>query len=354
MKRKILSTLLCASLFSLSAIAQITVTAADLAPIGDILIIANDSTPAPSITPGAAGTGKTWSFGALKNQKHDSVAFTAAVGTPGFKHFPSSNVQIATNKTSYAYAKATSSAFTIVGAYGLVFSDTVFETYTPSSTLMQWPSTFGTAYADNYTVTAKARFHYATYDSLRVKNIAVSSCSIDAWGTVTTPLGSFNSIRQMRHTINTDSTWLHQMTPPTWFLYKSVQDTVDHYSWWTNTPAVGFPIVEMDYSASFQTVSNVTWMSVKPSPLAVTEHNELSGFLVYPNPANDRVSLRFKTNNAISVSVLDLTGRLITTYPVIQNEVTQLSTTNLQNGMYIVVVTNTKGEISTQKISVLH
>jgi hypothetical protein len=354
MKTKILSIVTCASLLSLSALAQVTVTAADLAPLGDVIIIAHDSVPATAITPGAAGTGKTWSFTTLKNQKHDSVVFTSATGTPGIKHFPSANVQIGTNKATYAYAQATASAFSIVGAYGLIFTDTVFETYTPASTMMKWPSSLGTTYNDDHTVSAKARFHYASFDSLRVKNIAVSSCTIDAWGTITTPLGSFSAIRQMRHSINTDSTWLHQTAPPNWILYQSKYDTVDHYSWWTNTPTVGYPIVEMDYSPSFNTVSNVTWMYVKPSPQAVTEHTELSGFLVYPNPANDRLNLLFKTNNAVSVSLLDMTGRLIATYPVTQHEITQLNTTGLINGMYLVVVTNNKGEMSTQKISVIH
>ena len=281
MKTKITLSIALLGFLCSHSMAQITVTNADVAPFGDIAIIAHDTIPAASIKAGAAGASQTWNFSALKNLYHDSLAFETPASTHSGSRFPLANACVITNKKQNAYLINNTSSLTVLGAAAAIsivpgIIDTIIETFTPSSKIMQWPSTMGTTYTDNYTVTAKAKLSLSAfgYDSIRIKNITTTHTLVDAWGNLTTPLGTFATIRQMRYSVNTDTTWIHRLAPPSWLVQTHVQDTITHYAWWTSDATVGFPVCEMDYQVRpgmTDTATNITWMHVKPSPQSVVE-----------------------------------------------------------------------------------
>ncbi len=366
MKTKItLSIAFLACLFNQSD-AQVTVTNTDVAPFGDIAYIAHDTVPAASIKAGPAGANQTWNFSALKNTFDDTTAFKTPASIHSGSRFPAANACVVTNtvKNQTAYLLNNTSALTVFGAAAAVsilpgITDTVIETFTPGSKIMQWPSTMGTTYTDNYSVNAKAKLSLSAvgYDSIRIKNISTSNTLIDAWGNVTTPLGTFATIRQMRHSINTDSTWIHRLAPPSWVLSSHVQDTITHYAWWTSDPTVGFPLCEMDYQVrpgKTDTATNITWMRVKPSPQAVIELSDLNFISAYPCPANSFINIKMKTADVWTVSVVDITGRTVVASQLLVNETNTISTASLNNGIYFLLVTNSKGNRGVKKFSVMH
>lgn len=81
------------------------------------------------------------------------------------------------------------------------------------------------------------------------------------------------------------------------------------------------------------------------------EKNQIGSIALYPNPASEQVTLRITTQNAgvINASVYDITGKLVLS-PV-QNQTLvngensfNLSTSELQNGVYFVTLSSAKGK----------
>ena len=98
------------------------------------------------------------------------------------------------------------------------------------------------------------------------------------------------------------------------------------------------------------------------NPAAPTLINELpssvSSFSVFPNPANDNVSIKLdmKETSNVSIDILDLSGKkVMTIMDERQNGMLskQINTSTLSNGNYIVRLL-VNGQTSTQKLNILH
>jgi hypothetical protein len=85
---------------------------------------------------------------------------------------------------------------------------------------------------------------------------------------------------------------------------------------------------------------------VEGNTLSVNE-NEVSSFVMYPNPAKDFITLKSSNNNSIvSVEIFDLNGRKVVT-PVLTNET--ISVQSLATGTYLLLAKDNQGNLSTQK-----
>ncbi|MBK8415838.1 MAG: T9SS type A sorting domain-containing protein [Bacteroidetes bacterium] len=74
-------------------------------------------------------------------------------------------------------------------------------------------------------------------------------------------------------------------------------------------------------------------------------------FSFYPNPANDKVILKFSniTDVVFTLDLLSVDGRMITSFQLSQNEAKngyELNTTSLPNGNYLINVNTSKGNFS--------
>ncbi|MBU2950262.1 T9SS type A sorting domain-containing protein [Tamlana agarivorans] len=83
---------------------------------------------------------------------------------------------------------------------------------------------------------------------------------------------------------------------------------------------------------------------------ASVKENELSGFALYPNPANDSFSLNNLSNKVNKVDILNLQGQLVLSQTIesFTNELS-ISTTSLTNGIYLVKLSDGSGSLSASK-----
>ena len=85
---------------------------------------------------------------------------------------------------------------------------------------------------------------------------------------------------------------------------------------------------------------------------AVEEINN-QAIQVYPNPAGSECTISFQnTVESALIELVDLQGRVILSQNVNQVNAHTMNTSNLANGVYLVVVTS-EGSVSTQKLSIL-
>jgi hypothetical protein len=75
--------------------------------------------------------------------------------------------------------------------------------------------------------------------------------------------------------------------------------------------------------------------------VALEQTNDVENFEVYPNPSKDELNIRFKSEQAQTLTILDLSGKTIYTEAVQNNA--KLDISNLANGTYILSVSNQNG-----------
>jgi len=358
MKSKLLSLFAFSLCFFQGTQAQITVNMGALAPIGDLVKQVTDSFPAPSIVPGAAGTNQTWNFSALQNKKTDSLIFNVPGWTPYSATYPTSNVAVAQNGSKgFSYLLNNSTGLYLVGAVGTLpdpAKHVVKEMITPHSQLMQWTAAYLGTFTDNYVTTAKSPYNAnASYDSLMIRYVTTSTVTYDAWGAMTTPLGTFQTLRSFRHQYDTDSIWVHLVSPPMWVLGVHTVDTVDTYNWWTNSSAQGYPLVTIKKNPNSGKITSVQWLPSAPTNSGVDELGFAPDFAVFPNPANDYINVRLQDNETATVSMLDMSGRIVRDRELIKDQLGRINTEGLGSGLYFLVVTGKNGQQSTHKISIV-
>jgi hypothetical protein len=359
MKTKILFAFALNTLFFAPSFAQITVTSSSLAPIGSLVLQANDTTPGPTIVPGTAGTNQVWNFSALHNQKMDTIGIDDAGWTTYAANYTTANVAFAINRTGFYYLQANSTGLYVEGGVGHVpdpANHVIQEHFAPHSPQIEWPADYGGSYIDNHIGTGRAAYNGfgSTIDSVKIKYTTTSTVNLDAWGSITTPLGTFQALRQWRHSTDIDSTWLRQVASSAWSLARTTKDTIDHYTWYTNSATVGYPILSMDYKASTNAASNVTWLFANPKPSGILEQTDESSFSLYPNPASDAITLWLSNPELCTMSVSDMTGRLVCANQLISNNLSTIDIRNLNKGMYFITVTLKNGERVSKKFCVIH
>lgn len=98
---------------------------------------------------------------------------------------------------------------------------------------------------------------------------------------------------------------------------------------------------------TFTNVSpNQTLFVAEGVTLSVNQ-NEISSFVMYPNPAKDFITLKSSTNSTfVSAAIFDLNGRKVAS-PLISNDM--ISVQSLAIGTYLLVVKDSEGKPSTQK-----
>ena len=111
-----------------------------------------------------------------------------------------------------------------------------------------------------------------------------------------------------------------------------------------NAPAI------RDSSVLFIDDFQITYSSSVSSNLEAANSN----IEVYPNPANNFLNFRFNNDDARTIDIYDLSGRLVNTTKV-RNDFINLNVSELSNGMYIYQIRDNEGnQVKSDKFNVAH
>jgi hypothetical protein len=329
-----------------SASAQITLTSADLAYIGKQVQEATDTTfTAATMMPGAAGTNLTWNFSTLGQDVADTLTFTNPNWTPNGADFPGSTVAVEQDGIHIYFQNG--SGARILGFAGDLIGtgDVISLVNTPGEIVANWPTTYNSNWVNNFR--GFTQFYYGqdpgigfTVDSIRVKRYVMEADTFDAWGSVTTPLGTFNSIRVKEYQHIIDSVDFYIQMFGGWAPFIQQMDSTMMYSWWAN--GVGFPLITMDMDIPNDTVSSVRWLKATPSSTGL---NEVAGLQVstYPNPATDAVTFEMDNSSAAIITLYSMQGQKLEAAEVKSNK-TIVSTAKWPTGVYFYSVSDKAGK----------
>ena len=340
------SLLLFAALFTtVAASAQITITSADFATPGNTALQAVDSMPVMTI--GSGGANKTWNYTSLAVDGVDTMDFVLPSATPYGAQFPSSNLAVYMHGASgqgILYIINNSSNLALDGLNVMGSTANV----NPNEVVTTFPATFGTSVSGTSQYTITIPFTAAPgYDSLKIKQIINKTGSFDAWGSLTLPLGSYNTIRLNETRRQTDSLWVHTtgpIPPAGWYFAQESKDTIYRYSWFAN--GAGYTLLEVDSSFT-EGISQAKFLMIPVGPTAIHEVNADRSLAAFPNPAADMITINYEGKNEL-MRIFDATGKLVESV-MLQNGSNKIDVQAYRAGIYFFSVGDKKGKFTVAK-----
>jgi len=353
MKKTFLSFVMLTSFGIYNSQGQITINSSNVVDVGDDVQIASD-TLGIGITLGASGANQTWDFSTVSEHELDTLYFQDPASLAGNGNFSSSNMgMIDTSEDSvYFFLTKNSSILRIDGSYAI--QDGTGITFPYESMLITFPSTMGTSYNESWNgILLNIFIGQLGIDSLKVTRGSETSSTIDGWGDVTTPLGTFASLRQITQENSIDTTWIYQAG--SWGIIDATTatvlevdpisyDTTRNASWWSNDPSTKFPIIQINYEAD-GSINSADWLKATPNPLGIDQpFAEEKEVLLYPNPAQNNITIATKLINNSQIKIYDVTGKLVASEQFNKASIT-LSVSNFNNGLYFYNINDVNGNV---------
>jgi hypothetical protein len=323
----------------LFANAQITLSTADFGTVGFVGVQNNDTLP-NSLNVGNPGPlAQLWNFTALHNHYEDTIKFLPADTTQFALSFPNANIAITQTDLPGFYNYIFSNALAIrIEGEGLpthIFTQTTpaeAVVYNPPQTYLTFPSTYNTGFAGGtkYTYTVDTTFIVMghTIDTIQYRFTIRDTSHLDAWGTMTTPLGSFSSLRQKYIEHRTDSVWAHNDTLG-WQFAGTTKDSTLIYRWFAN--AENIAIVEITMDSNWAVPKKAVWLNATPT--SVPEIVNQNGIIIYPNPASSDLNITKSNDNEEYILIYDMMGRLVSE-TLLTDKTTKLNTSTYSTGLY--------------------
>ncbi len=341
--------------FSISAYAQITLEHVHVIATGRQYTEATDNA---SYKHAASGASQVWDYSSLKVSSKDSTRFGMPFWYKGHTYFPQSNYAfINSNDTSVVqFAELTTTAFYSYGYYAS--SDTSETIFKLKSKIFAFPSTYNSSFSESLIYPGlsiglgfdpDSTGPIPKIDSMQISTGFDRSAAIDGWGTLKTPLGSFNALKQTTLNIasqivfvKTNGAWIKATQPILNLFGLSLPSPDSSFSveFMTNSGGIGVPLMSYSYLPKDTSISDITWLYAVPRKSNILSVNDESA-KVYPNPATDFIYIQSET--AESFNVYNQMGSLILS-DKIQNDL-PVNVESLSSGMYFIQLKNNNNEL---------
>ncbi len=318
--------------------AQDTIRQADMPMINSKVVMNVDNSG--SLSPGLKGGPITWNFSTLGNSQTNQYLFANPPTTPYFAYFHASDLADSlVYGNGCTYFSSTSTAFSALGLGQLEMGMKVALTLHPAFTQITFPATLGTIDGGRSRGDTAIQYTYLTYDSVGAKINIHYADTVDAYGTMTTPYGTQNVIRQKHWDITVDS--LRGHIPHIGWTNIQVNTTKNYiYRWYANGLPYNFAIMQMNYTNTHDSV--VQWYDGTDVGIQGISHSAFTS--VYPNPCKTDITFNCSSPDARQVSVFDITGRQLSSQEI-KNGMVIMNTSAYSQGMYFYRVSDISGNI---------
>ncbi len=356
-------------LVSISSQAQITILNTDMPSAGDTFRLSS------ALGGGGGGGGQTdylltqtganqtWDYTFLTSKSQSVDTFYSPLQTPISYNFVFTNLILYPDNFADLAQRSTtiptpptggggSGFFTISDAYDFIQSFTdQYAIVGNAFKLNDVPSAnpfegkdvvyeFPLTYQDNFSSASSYEVHVPTLVDFYHRQVRTTE--VDGWGKLYTPYGEWENVIRVKSTIVGNDSILFQQGPIPFPI--SLPSTIIEYKWLAKN--TGVPVLQIITRASSgfggggaQTaVTAVEYIdSINPGTYQVDHTGvlelEKNGFMVYPNPAQDQLTVLAQQLSNSAIQVRDLQGRLLLAQPAKGLETT-LDLSSLKAGMY--------------------
>ena len=343
MKNKLLSIILLS--LAITSFGQITITNSNIASAGTTVYLAND-TISTDIVPGEPGANKIWDFTSVVANTIDTIDFVLPSSTPYGGDFPEANLAFLSSQAetgdAYGYMIKNDDKYSNIG-FVLEIGDTTtyFENLAPEDILLDFPVNYQNNYNEDYIIDIVIESPMPEADSMRIKSTVMEETTIDAWGSITIPMGTYNTLRQRVDQDQIDSTFM-KMDGIWVFVFDSESSTTS-YSWWTNDNNIDFMLFSIDIdNDSGGEVFGITYFIGSVVGLYETKMSETK---VYPNPATDIINFEFDASFSGELVIMNEMGQAVVRKNLNEQKFSQINISKLVTGMYVYRVTSNSGRL---------
>jgi len=353
---KKISTIFLSTALFIGANAQITINSTDIGDIGDTYVQRTDTNKTYSI--GGSGTNQTWNF-TFQNISEDTTELTNKNWTPYAAQFSAASMAAFNpndpSGSDYIYFDKTSTDLKLMGGAIDVFGNGSKEIikWSPGRTLLKFPLAYGNTFnsplyrAIDITVDTNISGP-PPIDSIRYVSWETHFDTVDAWGSITIPSGTFASLRIKTVSYRWDSIFVHSpLAPGTWTLITDAQDTIHTKTWWSNNPSADFNLVQFEYDpATGMNNNDVTYLHTKYVN-SVSELEENYQANAYPVPANNELSISHPDIDAGTILVYSASGQKVAEQRI-NNELSKVNVVSYPNGFYFYQIQTPTGQFVTK------
>ncbi len=304
---KILKSLLTVTLLFIGGqnFAQITITSADMPSVNDNILI-SVNTSLNGFLPAATGPNHVWDYSFLIPDSQRVISHVSASTTPYTLYnflatygvynyqpdqFPFSLLGMPPTNV-YDFYKKTGTFLAIVGQGITVGGNAIPALYNAADRVYSFPITY--LGKDSSNSSFSFPLPNIGYYAKKQKRLN----EVDGWGTLTTPYGTFNTLRIKTTLTILDSIYLDTIH----FGFTIPRQIIYQYKWFTNGKKI--PLLEIDATAGLAgglTIDRVNWRDSIVSPMQVNFTEQSSCPIVNEgsltaNITGGRYPLKFKWN----------------------------------------------------------
>jgi PKD repeat protein len=245
--------------------AQITFNIADLPVAGQTQRIAIDTLPLPTVNFGSKGANQFYDFSNLTLYKYDTVEFRTPTSNQ-LSTCPNADVALTTDGTNFLLTNTdnVNNKLILEGFQGqLTPGNNITAAYSTKPDLYQFPTNYqthfeGTAYLQKTVPGSAIGQPLVTSVELTINTIYTDT--IDGWGRVKTPLGTYKCLRKQRK--ETTHTVIRTLVFGSWSTYSDETKTTLRYQYVTKE-AKG-TVVNFSYDTA-NVLQSVNWSMVPPT-----------------------------------------------------------------------------------------
>lgn len=158
---------------------------------------------------------------------------------------------------------------------------------------------------------------------------------VDGWGTLITKFGTFDVLRVRSELAYDDSAYVDFGFGGTWLELPTPDEVV--YTWWSVGNKVPILRVVAQVVGGNEVITRVEFKDKERNLLGV-ENDNLNEVSLYPNPANETVTIMVDLNTYSRIRIYDVTGKIILDKPATIG-IEQLDVSTWEAGIYAVELT---------------
>lgn len=312
---------------------QITFEHDDLAVPGDVIERYVDSIP--QFNAGGSGAEQYWDFSTAVADEVVTTTVTTAAATPYASSFAGSNLAMTNDAVNYVYFNSTPASLLTTGAAGDFLNDgqSLVVPFNPSLLSHQFPRTFGDHFSDDYALAVEADGAAFSVNKVRLRHRGVVRDTTDAYGQITTPMGTYEALRVKTTDISTDSIWIKLFAFAPWTFLQTTESITTSYSWLAKETKLA--VAEMTFD-SLGVPARFTYTSIPPAiSTGMTAIGEAAVEL-YPSPAQDAFTIRLNGSRDFDhVEVFASDGRAMASVTLVQRSVHTFDSSDWAPGLYL-------------------
>lgn len=302
--------------------AQITLTKAANEPvIGDV--DNRQAMDTVNAIPNNSGSGQVWDFSTITTGTAAAVAntYTTPSSVPGGTAHPTATIA-QTDGTSPRFFKSTATTFEMLG----MTTSSVTLTFTNTAVMANWPIAFNYANNDPVGGSLTSSFGGGTFSGNLVGTAPGS-------GTLLLPGRTYNNVLQVITYMNITATIATSLIPITATL------NVTNYQYYDASQK--YPLLNVNITRLNSLLGNqvTTTLDVNNNIYAgINEYTLDNAFVIYPNPASNKVNIQLNNFNAATVEITNQLGQVVKSLQLESNN-ESLDISDLNSGIYFVKTT---------------